>query len=388
MAKPTIFFYITQQGDNGGGTGWYRMYEPAMMIKELGLANVIVNPFNATKRLKNDWLDLDPDEKGIPKNSNDMHRALSKSDVVIFQRYDTAGMFALSQAIKKIYRIPVLQETDDYVWDVPANNPGAMSYHEKRVENFGNPDEPMNISRISMGTFDGYVVSTKFLENLYKNYAPTFHCPNSVDFTKRKPKERKGHSDIRIMFSSSAGHMDGLKMIEGAVQRILKKYPEATFYQYGKLPMIGKGPQYKKMKWVAPHKYWEYINSLEPDICLAPVRDRLFNRAKSNLRLLEYWTSGPNPVIASPVENYKNTIKDGVSGLFAKEEDEWVEKIEDLIKNPKKRESLAKKGLETAKKDYDLRKNARNWVNAAEQSIDSYDPNRQPPKEYLPPGFA
>ena len=54
-----------------------------------------------------------------------------------------------------------------------------------------------------------------------------------------------------------------------------------------------------------------------------------FNRAKSNLRVLEYWTAG-YPVIASPVLPYK-FINDGKDGILAMEKYEWFNALENLF---------------------------------------------------------
>lgn len=384
-----ILFYITLQD----GDGFYRMYEPSRMIKKLGLAKVVTNPFSYNGNTKDCWMNLEAGPDGVPKAAHQLAKVLGepgkkpKVDAMVFQRHDSGAMFSLAMAIKEHYKIPVIQETDDYVWDVPGSNPGALAYYEKKPENLGNPDEPMRIARISLGNYDGYITSTPFLQKFYKSYAPSFVCPNSVDFSVRKPKKRKGHKGIRIMFSSSAGHYDSLKLINKAVQKIMDKHEDVTFYYFRGLPPLDM--KYKKrcrkMKWVKPTHYWEYINSLEPDICLAPLTDRLFNRAKSNLRLLEYWSS-KNAVIASPVEPYKNTIIDGKNGLLARP-DEWEEKIEYLIKNPDKGKKMGEEGYKLAKKDFNLETNAKLWVNSIKTICDSYDPSREPPREYLPPNY-
>jgi glycosyltransferase involved in cell wall biosynthesis len=192
------------------------------------------------------------------------------------------------------------------------------------------------------------------------------------------------------MFSSSAGHWDNLELIKSHIIKILDKYPNTTFYQYDFLPLISEDKKYKgrikTMKWVHPDKYWKYINSFSPDICLAPLTDSLYNRAKSNLRLLEYWTSGNNLVIASPIGHYKETIVDGKNGLFARNS-EWFDKIEYAIQHPELRERLGKGGRKTVEKDYNLEKNARLWVDAVRSIIKNYKPDKQAPEQYIAPEF-
>ena len=375
------------------GTGHYRMYRPAMMIKKLGLADVVVNPFRANKPPKNTWTDLEPKANGKVQAFDALAKVLGnpknpKIDAVVFQRMDTLPMLSVALGIRKTYNIPIIQENDDYVWDVPNTNPGSLEYRERNIENQADANDPFMVARRSLGVYDSYITTTPFLQEFFGNYSPTYICPNSVDINNRKAKPRKGHKGFRIMFSSSAGHMENLELIKKPITEILKKYPNTTFYQYKHMPQLFKGTdlehRVKTMDWREPDKYWQYLESFEPDICLAPLTDRLYNRGKSNLRLLEYWSSGNNAVIASPVGHYKDTIKDGVNGIFAKQ-GEWAEKIEYLMENPSVREKIAKGGYETVKKDYNLETNARKWTDAVKSTIDNYDPDKQAPDQYIAP---
>lgn len=54
---------------------------------------------------------------------------------------------------------------------------------------------------------------------------------------------------------------------------------------------------------VEPRSYLQKLASLDLDLMIAPLEDNLFNRCKSNLRLIEAGACG-YPVIASPVEPY------------------------------------------------------------------------------------
>ena len=393
-----VLYYISSQS----GVGWYRMYQPAKMIKKLGLAYIVHNPFDPRgdklkdkkkEKKRAEWYSFESGKNGEPIITNAFTKVLGNPkkpnfDAVVFQRADVAAMFALAMSVRQLYNIPIIQETDDYVFAIPGTNPGILSYRDKATEHRIDGEDPLTIARMSLGIFDGYIVSTPFLKSFYDNYSPTYVCPNSIYLSERKQKPKKKHKDFRIMFSSSATHIDGSRFLVPIIDKFLRKYPDATFYQYKGLEKLYKGKPYAKriklMDWVHPGKYWDYIQSFSPDVCLAPLKDVLFNRAKSNLRLLEYWTAGNNAVIASPVEHYKATIVDGKNGLLAKEQDEWFDKIEYLYHNPKVREKLGREGYKTVKKDFNLEKNARKWTDSIKTICDNYDPDRQPPEQYTP----
>jgi len=395
MTKLRILWYLTSQD----AVGYYRMSEPHRMVKKLKLADGFINPFfpdnsplkdKKAEKERMRWYQFEPDKNKDPIVTNLLAHVLgdeknSNFDAMIFQRADTMAMFSLAMMIRKIYNIPVIQEVDDYVFAVPGSNPAIRDYYDKPTEQKSDKEEPLMTARMSLGTFDGYIVSTPWLKEFYQNYSPTFICPNSIDLSRRIQKPKKQHDDFRIMFSSSSTHTVGLKFLVPIVEKFLKKYPDATFYQFRNLPHFIDSKQVKYMDWVLPDKYWSYINSLSPDVCLAPLADVLFNRAKSNLRLLEYWTSGKNAVIASPIEHYRNTIVDGKNGLLAKDPDEWFEKLEYLYKNRKAGEQLGNEGYKTVQKDYNLEKNAHLWTDAVSDIIKNYNPDREPPEQYQSP---
>lgn len=395
---PRVLFYCLHQD----GVGYYRMAEPARMLQKLGLADVTMNPFSPTGKLKNYWGDFSDfadfmDGKKKKLNiAEDLLKVLGKPDkpnfdAIVFQRYDHIGPFSVMLGLKEEYKIPIIQENDDYLWDIPEQNPGIINYHEVKPENQVTPNEAMYLSRKSLGLYDAYIVSTPFLKKLYENYSPTYVCPNSLDLSLRKfdiPKPH-GKDEIRIGFSASAGHITNLQMILPVMREIMEKYPSVYFYSYKHMPKPFVGTPLEKrvrlMKWVPVTEYPTYLHSLSLDMGIAPLTDRLFNRAKSNLRLLEYWSSGHYPVVASRVGHYAETVRDGINGFLATEHNEWVEKISKLIEQPILRRKLGDGGHRTLVKDFNLEKNARLWADAIKCAIRSYSPDRQPPSQYLPP---
>ena len=87
------------------------------------------------------------------------------------------------------------------------------------------------------------------------------------------------------------------------------------------------------------------------DIAVAPLLDIKENRAKDLYKVREYMAIGI-PLVTSYVGENKNLVKDGINGFFAKNSEEWVRRIEILIKDKKLREKIGKEGRKTIKKNY------------------------------------
>ena len=97
------------------------------------------------------------------------------------------------------------------------------------------------------------------------------------------------------------------------------------------------------------------LKSFKFDIGLTPLRDRQFNRCKSNVKYLEY-SAMKIPTIASPVEPYKNNI-----GLFSKSKEDWINNLEELINNKELRLQLGQSAYTDIKENYNLEKVAKRY---------------------------
>jgi len=77
------------------------------------------------------------------------------------------------------------------------------------------------------------------------------------------------------------------------------------------------------------------------DIALLPLRDNEFNRSKSDLKFIECAANGAT-VLASPLV-YANTIQDGVTGFIYRDDREFTNKLNLLIRNKNLRRMVAEK---------------------------------------------
>lgn len=85
------------------------------------------------------------------------------------------------------------------------------------------------------------------------------------------------------------------------------------------------------------------------DIGLAPLPDNRFTRGKCSFKVLEYGVARL-PVIASPVGTNLDYVLDGVTGLFARNIQEWITRITQLVKDPQLRKKMGQAGSKQAKK--------------------------------------
>lgn len=305
---------------------------------------------------------------------SDISQAVGWADVVIWMGLHSRASLDLFKWCRLRYpHVKMVMEIDDFLLSSARSNTAAGEVYRYGGELAKIGLEQMRIS-------DGLIVSTPSLGEMYKPYAENVYAvENTVDLS-LWPK-RKKNKRLTIGWIGAGAHDDDLGVIRNVVPRILEKYPEVEFSIVHGAPEFFKHkpdceyllnpnhPLYKKMqkcpkcggldrvKWTHEFrtidKYPRWAASFGFDVGLAPLVDLNFTRGKSNLRWLEYSAMGI-PTIASPLNHFRETIRDGETGFIVKDnsEDIWFESIEKLILDKKLRETVGKKAYEEVKKNW------------------------------------
>ena len=365
--------YLRIPGVADCGVGYYRMWQPMEVARKKGEVDFKCDEFTWGER---------GDESVNPRKEptvENVGKQVKWADVAYFARNDVPGYLAEAGGLRDFYLKPTILDIDDNVHATRPYNPGYRCFHPN--------SENLAYNIKGLGIFDAITVSTENLKKFYAQYTdnPIYVCPNSMDFEERdkilKKKftselYKKGKDEIRIGWSGSASHWENLKHIEKPLIEILKKYPNTTFYYTGLFGDLFKDPEIKdrvkSVGWSGLKQWPERNKEMNFDIALAPLTDNDFNRAKSNLRVLEYATA-QFPVIASPVEPYNCFTDKEV--IFAKEKDEWFDAIESLVLDEKKRKVLADNLYKRCKKDFNINKNYKIWLKAINKVTKDFKKN-------------
>jgi glycosyltransferase involved in cell wall biosynthesis len=205
---------------------------------------------------------------------------------------------------------------------------------------------------------DAIMVTTPYLKYVVSQFNKNVEVfPNTIDFEQPQfipnPEIAAIKSElVNIGWSGSVTHLEDLQLIEGEILSLNKspykdyKFMLAGFYdgdsiwhKYEKIftsNYILDDNNYGRINAADVYSYAQAYNLM--DIGLIPLRYNEFNRAKSELKMLEMGAFGLG-VIVSDVESYQWMSKHGKNCLVAGKKD-WYKAMRRLIENPELRKDL------------------------------------------------
>lgn len=281
------------------------------------------------------------------------------ADVVVWQMIKYASGVAIIAGLKEKYPNKLfLVECDDDVFTVPAASPASKGY-------FAGGEIEWFVKR-QIEICDGGVVSTRWLKKRFEFMGkPAVLVENSIELKKWDPPldKKYGHKTIKIGWFGGGTHDADLRVIKNVIPAIFKKYNNVRFYIIGGVPSLFLNTKrvINKHEWHDIDKYPKAIKKYNFDIGIAPLRDSDFNRAKSNLRWLEYSAMGI-PTVASNVGHFKETLKNGKTALLVTEEKEWIDALSKLIEDKEYRVNLGMRAHKELRKKWNKERMAKIYV--------------------------
>lgn len=158
----------------------------------------------------------------------------------------------------------------------------------------------------------------------------------------QKWADRNADKDIVIgYFSGSITHNDDFELVLPALKRLMNENEHVKFMVMGELTLPEELHGYENRVINHPFRSWTKLPFYiaQCDINIAPLRDTLFNRAKSENKWVEA-SLVKVPTVASDVGAFKKMVEDGVTGVLCKDADDWYAALKELSDNPKLRKKI------------------------------------------------
>lgn len=261
-------------------------------------------------------------------------------------------------------RVPTVYEIDDLLIDIPEWNFASQYYND----NQSYVEELLSIS-------DAIICSTPKLREIYGKYNRKIkviqnHLPKFIwgDIYPAHDYYKEG-SKIKILWAGSQNHfalpgMEKANIKGGDFGKELMNFIRKTVNKYewnlmGAMPieLADIKSKIKFTPWQNVFNYPRILKNIEPDICIAPLEDSVFNSAKSNIKILEYSACGA-PAVYSNVEPYKK------AKLKANNDEEMISYIEELANDIDFRSNVWRKDRETVREQlwWEENQNIRKYI--------------------------
>lgn len=266
--------------------------------------------------------------------------------IIIMHRLMHNGLADHIKQARKAGQV-IINDIDDWYWGLDPSNQAFLASHPKH-----NPVENVNNYRSILAASDLVTVSTPYLMNrLTWIKCPMTVVKNTVDLSKYTMFHHTSDTPTIGWAGSTAHRSRDLETIAGVLRQLYNS-GEYKLHHSGHHPSyptfasrIGVSDSEVSTLPLSDHN--SYPSILKFDIGIVPLNVVPFNRAKSDIKGLEYSAAGI-PFVAQAIDSYLELRANTGIGRIAKHPTDWVKNLRSL-KDPKVREEEALKNREAVK---------------------------------------
>lgn len=312
-----------------------------------------------------------------------MEQLLEWCDVLVLQMVFSVELARDARAAGKT----VIFECDDLV-----HKTHKLHYSYEETKGFWNQAKWWWRMWKMLRACDGFIVTTDALAKVYGWMARNVLVfPNYMELehwlkeTKPNPTNR-----VRILWAGSTSHTGDLLWIKPIMDTILRRHPHVQFiylgyggvptddlyarFVYGEDNFQGLPQDQRESMLPAPPLIYPYIlASTQADIGIAPLEKNYFNKFKSQCKYLEYALNGIPGVYAAW---HYTDVRDGITGLVADTQQEWIDALDRLIRDATLRRKIGDEARRVAIEEHSFSDHAPAWQGFVENIHESRNPSQ------------
>jgi glycosyltransferase involved in cell wall biosynthesis len=326
---------------------------------------------------------------------------VEKADVIVWQRAASDHILKTTLEARAAGK-HVIYEIDDYFHGLHPGNPSTPFFVQ-------DPEQLRRIEQI-IHLSSALTVTTPELKRLYGRFNSNVHIlPNYVDFGLLPWKDVDGgkvpdillndSEYVRIGWGGSNTHDADLMSCASAVEQIMQEFPmtKLVFMGWDYRHMFPSIPV-ERMEWLAStygHEdcvgdYYKELNEARLDIGIAPIEDTTFNRAKSDIKILEYSIFGIASLASdvAPYTDFEKACRHPETGqkgvLLARSPRDWYKHLRRLVESKELREKLGAQAQAYVWRARSVHEHARQ----IEEIIKGFDAGKEHVPNNLPASYA
>lgn len=236
----------------------------------------------------------------------------------------------------------------------------------KHLKNFNENEMAMymdgvNRTKQTLSMCDYAITTTKRLADELRPYVKEVFINRNVasekmvELSLKAIKDTKRDTERVVLgyFSGSITHNEDFDLIMNAVVNVFEKYSNVYLKIVGFLDLPEPFQKFKDRIIVEKFTEWKNLPELirSVDINLAPLVGTVFNEAKSENKWMEA-ALVKVPTIASNVGAFTEVIVNNETGILCNGEEEWENKLSELIENQQLREEIGNRAHEVVCKKW------------------------------------
>lgn len=273
-----------------------------------------------------------------------------KFDFIFLQReMAPIGPPVLEWFFVKILKVKIIYDFDDAIW-IPNVTEG------NQIARFAKCFWKVKwICKWSYRVSTGNEFLAKFAKQYNKNVVIN---PTCVDTENKYNLPASQHNNpVVIGWTGSHSTIQFLAVGIPAIQKL------EALHQFRFLTICDKIPEFdvKSLEFKPWNKQTEIEDLSQINIGIMPLKADAWSEGKCGFKLIQYMALGI-PAVASPVGVNKEIIDEGINGYLCKTEEEWIERLTELLNDKEKRIRFGKKGREKIVKEYSIEANASNFL--------------------------
>jgi len=296
-------------------------------------------------------------------------RDLPKWDVVWVARPRHYLMLPLMREARRV-GTPVLVDIDDWLLEEPDSF-DALQWVGTRTS--------QETTRRAIETADAVTASTSVIAERCAAMGVQAHVvPNAVDclqFT-RLPRDI---DTITLGFCGTIAHQDDVPLIAPGLAHVLRTFADRVRVTTVACPVpaLHGMSGYTHHDFVPATEYPRLLSDLRIDIGLAPLYDNSFNRARSDIKYLEYSATGSATIASSGVA-YRDIGSE--RGVLVEENtpEAWSAAIVRLVEDAPLRQRLAADAYEWVRRERSIDATAHRWHTLFQGYADRFGTQRRP----------
>ena len=190
-------------------------------------------------------------------------------------------------------------------------------------------------------------VGNEFLAQFARQHALAVTViPTTIDTNVYKPRPRPENVRPVVGWSGSTTTLRYLATLGPALERLSQRQDFELQLIGGRLHLDGIPTHCKPWR---PETEVEDLRGF--DVGLMPLCDDEWSQGKCGLKALQYMALGIPPVV-SPVGVNATIVRDGFNGLYARTEEEWVDRIGLLLTDGSLRRRLGREARKTVEESF------------------------------------